>query len=531
MSACKLSGGATAAAVETDSGGKGAVLSSGGGGAARPPSAGTRRCSKDEPVNGEMKISESSAPAGECMKRGAAILQPVTTHSVASYSMPPPPPPPPHTLHVGSAVAGGWLHHHHPHPDFYCPPAPLTLTASKDPAPAGRDGKVSGGPTYVPSVGPLGDVAVGDYRGAGGGGRSCEDKSREGGLEGPSHPLHRLSSCQKKDRAQPHQQQLGYGKADKPPDWGLHSAQHFHKPGSAASAQPELRPCSLEAPSAVRDVEVAAADGVYRSAVLADSQLAQRGSGQGAAKNGPDASAPAFRDCSHSGSEPSDGREALGSHREGQKVARIRHQQHSSHGASVDDRVRDGGQVWSARGAYQEEQRRNSHHALGASGEMKGQSHSQLPQTLPRASEGSAMKNLMNYSSQQPLLLPQRGPFGGLGCLKQSADRSEKGDRGAPKSSALQEPPKHSLPPRRGSMNEAERGDRGGREAGEPAEGEVRQPPVGIAVAVARPPLRSPDNTAGHSRQGRVLPSMKGQASFMLFATKSQLMLFFWGPG
>lgn len=537
MSACKLSGSTTAG--EMDSGGKGAALSSGG--AARSPSGGGRRCSKDEPVNGEMKISDSSASASECMKRSAAILPPPTTHSVASYSMPPPPPPPPHALHVGSPVAGGWLHahHHHPHPDFYCPPAPLTLTASKDPAHPGpggsnREGKTSGGPTYVPSVGPLGDVAVGEYRGAGGGGGG--DKSREGGIEGPSHSLHRLSSCQKKDRTQPHQQQLG---ADKPPDWGLHSAQHFHKPCPAASAQPELRPCSLETTSAVRDAE-GVADGVYRSAVLADSQLAQRGAGQGAAKTGPDGGAPTLRDCSHSGSEPSDGREGPASHRQGQKVARIRHQQHSSHGASADERARDGGQLWSTRVAYQEEQRRNSHHALGASGDMKSQSHSQLAQTLPRASshattstgDGSAMKNLMNYSSQQPLLLPQRGPFGGLGCLKQSAERSEKGDRGAAKSgSALQEPPKHSLPPRKGSMSEAERGERGGKEAGEPAEAEVRQPPVGIAVAVARPPLRSPDNTAGHSRQGRVLPSMKGQDSFMLFATKSQLMLFFWGPG
>ncbi|KAG7226404.1 hypothetical protein INR49_013815 [Caranx melampygus] len=121
------------------------------------------------------------------------------------------------------------------------------------------------------------------------------------------------------------------------------------------------------------------------------------------------------------------------------------------------------------------------------------------------------MKNLMNYSSQQPLLLPQRSPFGGLGCLKQGGERSEKGDRGGAKSNtSSQDPPKQSLPPRRGSTNEGERGDRGGKEAGDSGEGEVRQPPVGIAVAVARPPHRSPDNTPGHSRQGRVLPSMKG---------------------
>lgn len=545
MSACKLSSGAIA---ETDSGGKGGALSScSGGGVTRPPSGGGRRCSKDEPINGEMRISESSASTNECMRRGAAavtaILAPPTPHSVASYSMPPPPPPPPpHALHMGSTVAGGWLHHahHHPHPEFYCPPAPLTLTPSKDPASnhggSGREGKVIG-PTYVPSVGPLGDLAVTDCRGAGGGGRKGEDKSGEGCYESPSHHLNRLSSCQKKDKSQPHQQQLGYGKADKPPDWS-HQTQHFHKPSSNVSSQPELRSCSLETSSSVRDVEVV--DNVYRPSVSQDAQVTHRGAGQGTPKNGPDTSAPSFRDCSHSGPDP-EGRVGSGAHREGQKVARIRHQQHSSHGASTEERGRDGGQIassWGARGGYQEDQRKGSHHTSGGNSEIRGpsnrapnsdhnQTHSQPPQPLSRSSshttegEGSAMKNLMNYSSQQPLLLPQRGPFGGLGCLKQSGERSEKGDRGGAKSStSLQDPPKQSLPPRRGSINEGERGDRGGKEAGEAGEGEVRQPPVGIAVAVARPPHRSPDNTPGHSRQGRVLPSMKGQNSFMLLALK-----------
>lgn len=118
------------------------------------------------------------------------------------------------------------------------------------------------------------------------------------------------------------------------------------------------------------------------------------------------------------------------------------------------------------------------------------------------------MKNLMNYSSQQPLLLPHRSPFGGLGCLKQGGDRSERGGRG---NASPQDPAKQPLPPRRGSSNETERGERGGKEAGEAGEGEVRQPPVGIAVAVARPPHRPSDTPPGHSRQGRVLPSMKGQ--------------------
>lgn len=539
MSACKLSGGSVA---ETGSGGKGGTLSScSGGGVSRPPSGGGRRCSKDGPINGEMRISESSASSSECMRRGAAavtaILAPPTPHSVASYSMPPPPPPPPpsHALHMGSTVAGGWLHHahHHPHPEFYCPPSPLTLTPSKDlastPGGSAKEAKVIG-PTYVPSVGPLGDLASTDCHGAGGGGRKGEDKSGEGAYESPTHHLSRLSSCQKKDKSQPHQQQLGYGKADKPPDWS-HQTQHFQKPGSNGSSQPELRSCSLEASSSFRDVEVM--DDVYRPSLPLDAQATNPGAGQATPKNGPDTSTPPFRDCSHSGPHP-DGRMGSVAHREGQKVARIRHQQH---GASTEERGREAAQTtpsWGARGGYQEDQRKTSHHASVGNGEVRGlsnrapnsdqnQPHSQQPPPLSRSSshttegEGSAMKNLMNYSSQQPLLLPQRGPFGGLGCLKQGGERSEKGDRGGVKNNtSMQDPPKQSLPPRRGSTNEGERGDRGGKEAGEAGEGEVRQPPVGIAVAVARPPHRSPDNTPGHSRQGRVLPSMKGQTSFML---------------
>lgn len=543
MSACKLSSGSGA---ETGSVGKGGAQSScSGGGVGRPSSGGGRRCSKDGPINGEMKISESSSSSSECMRRGAsaavtAILAPPTSHSVASYSMPPPPPPPPppHALHMGSTVTGGWLHHahHHPHPEFYCPPAPLTLTSSKEPvtipAGSGREAKLIG-PTYVPSVAPLADMAAPDCRGAGGGGRKGDSKNGDGSYESSSHHLSRLSSCQKKDKSQPHQQELGFGKADKPPDWSLHT-QHFHKPSSNTSSQPELRSCSVETSSSFRDVELV--DDVYRPSLSIDAQ----GTHSGASKNVSDTSTPPFRDCSLSGPHP-EGRVGSGAQREGQKIARIRHQQHSSHGASTEEKGRDAGQTaltWGTRGAHQEDQRKGSHYVSGGNGEVRGlsnrapnsehnQLHSQLPPPLSRSSshstegEGSAMKNLMNYSSQQPLLLPQRSPFGGLGCLKQAGERSDKGDRGGAKSNtSLQDPPKQPLPPRRGATNDVEKGDRGGKEAGEAGEGEVRQPPVGIAVAVARPPHPSPDNTPGHSRQGRMLPSMKGQASFMLLAQK-----------
>lgn len=517
MSACKLSAGSGG-----DSGpgvGKGRALSScNSGGTGRPPSGGNRRCSKDGPMNGEMRISESSS---ECMRKGAsaAILAP-PPHSVSSYSMPPPPPP--HTLHIGSTMTGGWLHpaHHHPHPDFYCPPAPLSSGPSKDPAPISgesvREAKLSG-PTYVP----LGDLMVPDCRGAGGGGRKGDDKTGEEPHDNPPHL--RLSSCQRKEKSQ---QQLDHSKADKALDW---SQQHFHKPSSNQSSQPELKSCSLESSTSCREVEVL--DDVYQPSLPTESHGTHSGAGLSSDNT------PPFRDCSLSGPQPdgrSESRPAM--QREGQKVARIRHQQHSS----TEERRRDEGQTalsWGAQGGHQEEQRKASHHASTGSTEARGpghrapnmdlsQPHSQPTPVLSRSSshntdsEGSAMKTLMNYSSQQPLLLPQRSPFGGLGCIKQGIERSEKGDRGGKANTSPQEALKQMLPPRRGCANEGERTERGGKEAGDSGEGEVRQPPVGIAVAVTRPPHRSSDNTPGHSRHGRVLPSMKGQTSFLLLVLK-----------
>uniref|UniRef100_A0A8C6MF00 BAH domain and coiled-coil containing 1 n=1 Tax=Nothobranchius furzeri TaxID=105023 RepID=A0A8C6MF00_NOTFU len=500
MSACRLSSGTGS---EAACGGKGGTLSScSGGGGGRLASGSSRQASKDGHINGEMRISESSNSPSECMRRGAvavtAFLAPPTSHSVASYAMPPPPaPPPPHALHIGSAVTGGWLHpsNHHPHSEFYCPPPPpLTLTPSKDPtsSPGGpsREAKVTG-PNYVPSVGPQGDLTTPDCRGAGGGGRKAEDKSMEKSYENPPYHHSRLSSCQRKDRSQPHQQQMGYGKADKPPDWSQ-QVHHYQKPGSSVGSQPELQSCSLDTSSSFRDVE--GLGEIYRPSLPPDSHEGH--SRQGMPNIAPDTNASSFRDCSLSGSDEKMG---LGSTtlREGQKVARIRHQQHSSQTTCGDDRGRDGNQTassWGFRGGQQEDQRKGSHHASVSKG-----AHSQPPPPLSHPpshstdSEGSAMKNLMNYSSQQPLLLPQRSPFGGLGCLNKGGDRLERVDRGG--------------------GGAKEKTDRGAKETGEAVEGEVRQPPVGIAVAVARPPHRSPDSAPGNRRQGRVLPSMKGQTS------------------
>lgn len=387
----------------------------------------------------------------------------------------------------------------------------MTIVASKEPL-SSREAKVIGA-TFVPSVGPPGNLASPECHGAGSGGKKGEDKNGDGSRESPSHHPSRLSGCQRKDKSQTHLQQLGYGKADKPPDWSPQT-QHFQKHNAAASSPPELRSCSLETASSLRDVEIV--EDVYRPARPPDAQGgAYLGAGRwSTSKSG----SPPFRDFPQSGSQ-SDGKVGSAIQREGQKVARIRHQQHSSHG--TEEKGRDGllTTSWGARKGPQDDPRKDSRHASASNSEIRGlcpaasnkdnnQSASLAQNT---AGEGSAMKNLMNYSSQQPLLLPQRSPFGGLGCLKQGGERLEKGERGGAKNSSLQDPPKQSLPPRRGASNEGEKGDKGGREAGEAGEGEVRQPPVGIAVAVARPPHRSPDNTPGLGRQGRVLPGMKGQ--------------------
>uniref|UniRef100_A0A8C5ENB6 BAH domain and coiled-coil containing 1b n=1 Tax=Gouania willdenowi TaxID=441366 RepID=A0A8C5ENB6_GOUWI len=519
MSACKLPN----SSEDVGSGAKGGVLSScSSGGGGRHPSGGNRRCSKDGLINREMKISESSPSSSECMRRAAAtaILASPTPHSITSYSMPPPPPPPPHTLHLSPTVAGGWLHnaHHHPPTEFYCPPSPLTLTSCKDPASSAKDS----GPTYVPSVELIGDP---DCQGGGGSGRKSNDKSGDGSYESPSHHISRLSSCQKKEKSQAHQQKLAFGKADKPPDWSQ-QMQNLHKSSCNWSSQQDLRPCSLDTNSSIRDVE--SMDNVYRHSHSLDVQETSPGAVQRMSKNTPNPSPTTLGDCCLSSSDEKVGSRGA-SQREGQKIARIRHQQHSSHGASVEDSGKEGSQTvpsWRAQGSYQEEQRKGTHH-ISVSKSFKNQApnsdnnqpHSQLPPPLSCSSshstenEGSAMKNLMNYSSQQPLLLPQRSPFGGLGCLTQGGERSERGEKGGAKSNTFQqETPKQSLPPRRAPTNEGERSDRGGKEAGEAGEGEVRQPPVGIAVAVARPPHRSPDSTPGQSRQGRVLPSMKGMS-------------------
>lgn len=586
---------------------------------------GNVRCTK-EGVSGEMRISEQPS---DCLEGRGQML-----HHGLPYSVAPP-------LQMGSAAGGGHPHlhpHHHPHPhpggfhclqlhpshphhphthhhpDFFCPPPPAPLT---NPSPhergggGGRDPKVTG-PTFIPSVGGghLGDKSSGqpfqmgtptDCQGLVGGGGSAKDKAMEksGGRATPSN-WHRKQ-----------QQQHPYRKAEKAPDWMQQQSHHHHPqqpqpqqtqqpqqplPQQPQPQQPQPQQHQPQQHQAVRSrsVECINSVGVDTTDVFRPSlpQGAKAGHSLPHSVN----TSP-YRDCSLPGSLPNasplggrggaGGGAGVGScslQRDGQKVARIRHQQHGGPGPDVpapelnqsknqnQDLNRklememspygysNSGQgqqhhpqqppvpPWAMRPHHvhpaEEEQQRKAYMESLSGGRQQPQQQpgqgmglpphpspqpqppppptpslqQQDPQVASQAQEeSSAMKSLLKYSTQQPLLLSQKSPFGGLGSLKSGGPGGPGG--GAPGVSCTLQGSKQqqALPTRKGPANDGERSDCGGRgrEVGEAVghgEGEVRQPPVGIAVAVARQrePSCRPVDAHPNSRQGRVHPSMKG---------------------
>ncbi|CAH2291536.1 BAH and coiled-coil domain-containing 1 isoform X1 [Pelobates cultripes] len=111
--------------------------------------------------------------------------------------------------------------------------------------------------------------------------------------------------------------------------------------------------------------------------------------------------------------------------------------------------------------------------------------------------EVSAMKNLLKYSNQA-LIVGQRAPFVGLGNMKASCSHQEMKFH-----SSKCQPEQERMDCARSRENETSQGD-----------GEVRQPPVGIAVAVARQKdtgsRHEPSFGTGSSRQSRNNMGQKG---------------------
>ncbi|XP_036124568.1 BAH and coiled-coil domain-containing protein 1 [Molossus molossus] len=124
-----------------------------------------------------------------------------------------------------------------------------------------------------------------------------------------------------------------------------------------------------------------------------------------------------------------------------------------------------------------------------------------LPQDLPAPpDEVSAMKSLLKYSNQA-LVVGQKAPFVGLGGLKASCAQQDvkfPATKGPGQTPGEVERPDCA----RSREHEAPHGD-----------GEVRQPPVGIAVALARQKdtVSRPETTYGANtgRQGRAAPAFK----------------------
>ncbi|XP_019731393.1 BAH and coiled-coil domain-containing protein 1 isoform X2 [Hippocampus comes] len=592
-------------------GGEGTPLGTMGGGGnshgRHMSSSGNSRCTK-EGISGEMRISERPS---DCLERGQAPL-----HHSLSYPVPPPlqlgstggvhSHPHPHTHPHTHAHPGGFhclqlhpshphhphpSHHAHHHPEFFCPPPPAALgnTASHDRGQtnAGREPKVTG-PTFVPSVADAGEKHGGtfqlgntDCQIVGSGGGNTKDKNMDKNAGGGHH-----SSWHRKQQQQQQQQQQqhAYRKTEKAPDWM--QSHHHHLQASQLPPPIQQQP-QQQPPQPQKQHQVGRSRSVECVNSAVDMEMFRSSLPQGPKTGHPvphSVNTSPYRDCSHPGPPPNSsplGNKNMSQHsasggscslqRDGQKVARIRHQQHGRPGPDaptsgdlnqgmVQEMKRkmdmsaygyggNSGQQhhqqptvpqWSMRPTHHmphnEEEQRKSYMELGSStmqhSQQQQQRMNQPPQPTPAPpvsqqqqqpqqqpepqgstrGESSAMKSLLKYSNQQqPQLLSQKTPFGGLGSLKS-------GPAGG--SCALQIN-KQTLPSRKGPVNDNERPDYSGRhrdigEAGH-GEGEVRQPPVGIAVAVARqrePSCRSSD---GHSssRHGRVHPTVKGPAHTM----------------
>ncbi|XP_075702268.1 BAH and coiled-coil domain-containing protein 1 isoform X2 [Rhinoderma darwinii] len=207
-------------------------------------------------------------------------------------------------------------------------------------------------------------------------------------------------------------------------------------------------------------------------------------------------------------------------HSSSQKVARIRHQQHRPTDMDQTGSIQDGKRKtielsslgyngphlapWTEPPMSIGEDRKNSY--LDPFSTSLQQAALMTPgpplsqEIQGPTDEVSAMKNLLKYSNQA-LIVGQRTPFVGLGNMKTSCSHQEIKFHGN-----KCQPEQERMDCARSRENDTSHG-----------EGEVRQPPVGIAVAVARQKDTSSrhESSYGSSRQGRNNVSQKGSGRSM----------------
>ncbi|NXJ98357.1 BAHC1 protein, partial [Corythaixoides concolor] len=433
------------------------------------------RCSAKEPCRGERELGvpEAPQPYGECVERRQML------HHAVSYAVPTGPTP------LGPTAGSFPCLQLHAGPEVLCPL----------PEPASRELKLSGA-TLVPSVGHLTDKS-----------RSFQVTAEAGGLE----------------RAEGKERHAEVG-AEPPPAYGG----PFHHPLKAEA--PAERRLEWGAPGArLKGLEYLGG-GAAEGPPFTGRGPAPKGAldkGYFEVPPAPDCSRAARPDplgvrvgpscCTLEKGPPKDPPPGPAP----QKVARIRHQQHPEAevpGAGPDGKRKPlelstlgyGGPPlppWGVQGqgpplAVAEERKGPYLDPFGTSLQQAAlmTQGPVLGQEVPAAAdEVSAMKNLLKYSNQA-LLGGQKGPpFVGLGGVKGSCAHQDA-----------------KFPPGKGQP-ELERPDCARSREHETlgtGEGEVRQPPVGIAVAVARQKdtLGRPEPSYGggsSGRQGRVAAGIK----------------------
>ncbi|NXW11424.1 BAHC1 protein, partial [Fregetta grallaria] len=433
------------------------------------------RCSAKEPCRGEREpgAPEAPQPYGECVERRQML------HHAVSYAVPTGPTP------LGPATGSFPCLQLHAGSEVLCPL----------PEPAGRELKLSGA-TLVPSVGHLTDKSRSFQVAAEAGGlERAEGKERhaEAGAEPPAAyggPFHHPLKAE--------------GPAERRLEWG--------GPGARLKGLEYLGGGTAEGPpfaSRGPAPKGALEKGYFEVPPAPDCSRAARPDPLGV-RVGPSC-------CTLEKGPPKDPPPGPGP----QKVARIRHQQHpeaEAAGTGPEGKRKPlelsalgyGGPPlppWGVQGqgpplAVAEERKGPYLDPFGTSLQQAAlmTQGPVLGQEVPAApDEVSAMKNLLKYSNQA-LLGGQKGPpFVGLGGVKGSCAHQDA-----------------KFPPGKGQP-ELERPDcaRGREHDGlAPGEGEVRQPPVGIAVAVARQKdtLGRPESSyggGGSGRQGRVAAGIK----------------------